>query len=257
MHRRTASMVAAILAIASVPTAAQWLDFPTPGIPRLPDGKPNLTAPAPRTADGKPDLSGIWEADKYYLDASSLGLEPDDVVLTPEGELLWQRERQARGAAVRCLPMSLPAMSGIPGFPFKVLHSTGVTTILYESFGGFRQVFTDGRRLPEDPNPTWVRYSVGTWEDDSLVVDTSGFNDAIALGLGGGHPRSESLHIVERFRRRDFGHMEIRFTIDDPKVYKKPWRFTEEVHLLPDTELLEYVCDENERDLKHMVGGDR
>ncbi|HEY7338058.1 MAG TPA: hypothetical protein VH639_24440 [Bryobacteraceae bacterium] len=231
----------------------QWLDYPTAGIPRMPDGKPNLSAPAPKLPDGKPDLSGIWEADKYYLNPLSLGLKPDEVVLTPEGEVLWQRQKRARGAGVRCLPMSLPAMSGIPGFPFKVLNSTGVIMILYESFGGFRQVFTDGRQLPEDPNPTWVGYSVGKWEGDSLVVHTTGFNDATALGLGGGHPRSESLHIVERFRRRDLGHMEIQFTIDDPKVYVKPWSFKEDMHLLTDTEILEYICDENERDLKHMV----
>ena len=144
-------------------------------------------------------------------------------------------------------------MSGIPGFPFKVLYSGGVIMILYESFGGYRQVFTDGRQLPENPNPTWVGYSVGKWEGDSLVVHTTGFNDAAPLGFGVGHPRSESLHIEERFRRRDFGHMEIQFTIDDPKVYVKPWSFKEDVHLLTDTEILEYICDENERDLRHMV----
>lgn len=252
MARKAGSYLFALVLATAAPIAAQWLNYPTPGIPRTPDGKPNLSAPAPKLPDGKPDLSGIWEADKYYLNPSSLGLEPDDVVLTPEGESLWPRQRQARNAA-RCLPMSVPAMSGIPGFPFKVLYSGGVIMILYESFGGYRQIFMDGRRLPENPNPTWVGYSVGMWEGDSLVVHTAGFNDAAPLGLGAGHPRSESLHIIERFHRRDFGHMEIQFTIDDPKVYKKPWSFKEDVHLLPDTELLEYICEENERDLTHMV----
>ena len=244
-----------LLLVAALGTTAgaQWLNYPTPGIPRTAYGKPDLSAPAPRMADGKPDLSGIWEADKYYLNSSPPELKPEDIVLTQSGELLWQRQREARGAGIRCLPMSLPAMSGIPGFPFKVLHSTGVVMLLYESFGGYRQVFTDGRQLPENPNPTWMGYSLGKWEGDSLVVDTIGFNDGVALGLGGGHPRSEALHIREQFRRQDFGHMEIRFTIDDPTVYTKPWSFSESVHLLPDTELLEYVCTENEKDLKHMT----
>jgi hypothetical protein len=209
------------LVMTAAPLAGQWLNYPTPGIPRTPDGKPNLAAPAPRRADGNPDLSGIWEADKYYLYPSSFGLRSEDVVLTPEGELLWQQQKQAR-AAGRCLPMSLPAMSGIPGFPFKLLHSTGVVIILYESFGGYRHVLTDGRPLPKNPNPTWAGYSVGKWDGDTLVADTTGFNDKAALGLGMGHPRSEALHIIERFRRRDFGYMEIQFTIDDPKVYTKP-----------------------------------
>jgi hypothetical protein len=191
------------LAAAAACCCAQWVNYPTPGIPRTPDDRPNLSAPAPRTSDGKPDLSGIWEADKYYLNPSSLGLKSEDVVLTPEGELLWQQQRQARAAGL-CLPMSLPQMSGIPGFPFKILHSTGVVTILYESFGGYRQILMDSRELPKNPNPTWVGYSVGKWEGDILVVNTAGFNDAAALGLGAGHRRSESLRIIERFHRLNF-----------------------------------------------------
>jgi hypothetical protein len=107
-----------------------------------------------------------------------------------------------------------------------------------------------------DPNPTWMGYSIGKWDGDTLLVDTTGFNDSETI-LPGGRPHTDALHLIERFRRRDFGHLEIQFTIEDPEVYAKPWRFKVDQHLLPDTELVEYICNENERDLKHMVGTDR
>jgi hypothetical protein len=125
--------------------------------------------------------------------------------------------------------------------------------ILYEAFATFRQIFTDGRSLPPDPNPSWMGYSVGHWEGETLVVDTAGFNDKSWIDTGG-RPHSEALHVTERYRRRDFGHLEIQITIDDPKAYTKPWTVTEVLHLLPDTELLEYVCNENNKDLPHLVG---
>jgi hypothetical protein len=124
--------------------------------------------------------------------------------------------------------------------------------ILFEPFIDYRQIFTDGRKHPVDPQPTWMGYSVGKWEGDTLVVDTTGFNDRTWLD-DGGHPHSDALHVTERFRRIDFGHMELGITIDDPKMYTKPWSATVPYNLLPDTELIEYVC-ENEKDLPHMVG---
>ena len=125
--------------------------------------------------------------------------------------------------------------------------------ILYEGWTLYRQVFTDGRELPKDPNPSWLGYSVATWNADTLVVDTVGLNDRSWLDLTG-HPHTEALHLVERFQRRDLGRMEIQITIDDPKAYRKPWTIIESTHLLPDTELLEFICNENEKDGPHLVG---
>ena len=251
MARRLLFMLTASAAI----TTAQWLNYPTPGIPRLPDGKPNLSAPAPRTPDGKPDLYGLWDSERVrqgpFDMPPEIAIKPEDVVLTPEGEV-WQRQHQeSHFLNARCLPQQLPTRMLLP---FKILPLRGTVVILYELYTNYRQIFTDGRELPKDPNPTWSGYSVGKWEGDTLVVDTTGFNDAESI-LPNRRPHSDALHIKERFRRRDFGHLEIQFTIDDPKVYAKPWSFKGDAHLIPDTELLEYVCNENERDLRHMVGG--
>jgi hypothetical protein len=221
-------------------------ELPTRGIPRTSDGKPNLTAPVPRTAGGRPDLSGIWQGDQPGF-ARNLGLKPGDVVLTPEGEALLKQQ----SGPPACMPFSLPVLDGFALFPFKILPMAGVIVILHEHDHLFRQIFLDGRPLPKNPNPTWLGYSVGKWDGDRLVIDTVGFNDRPIIP-GGGH-YSDALHITERYQRKDFGHMEIQFTIDDPKVYTKPWSFTRRFDLLPDTELLEYICNENEKDLKHIV----
>jgi len=236
--------VLAALALGTT-AAAQWLNYPAPGIPRLPNGTPNLTAPAPRTLDGKPDLYGLWESERrlqeplpgQFQPAAPIAIKPEDVVLTPEGEALQRQRTEDRFLGAQCLP---PQLATRELLPFKILS--------------YRQIFTDGRELPKDPNPTWSGYSVGKWDGDTLVVDTTGFNDADSI-LPDRRPHSDALHIIERFRRRDFGHLEIQFTIDDPKVYAKRWSFKGDAHLIPDTELLEFVCSENEKDLKHMVGG--
>jgi hypothetical protein len=241
MIRRLSLIVAAVATTA----AAQWLNYPAPGVPRLPDGRPNLSAPTPRTPDGKSDLSGIWEREGAGQVAITASIQPEDVILTPEGEAL----RGQRKSSYLCLPESLPQRTA--ALPFKILTLRGMVVILYEIQTTYRQIFTDGRELPKDPNPTWTGYSVGKWDGDTLVVDTTGFNDAESI-LPERRPHSDALHIVERFRRRDFGNLEIQFTIDDPKIYAKPWNFKAEYHLLPDTELLEYICNENEKDLKHL-----
>jgi hypothetical protein len=253
MHRKT---ICLMTLIAWYPLAAQWLNYPAAGIPRLPNGKPDLSAPTPRTRDGKPDLSGIW-----FIDETPLGefgerplalrseIKAEEIILTPEGEAL-QRRRKENFPGPLCLPL------GIPGFaaaqPFKIFLSKAVVVMLYEVQTTYRQIFMDGRQLPTDPTPTFMGYSVGKWDGDTLVVDTTGFNDRIPLP--GGRPHSEALHIIERFRRPDFGHLQIEYTIDDPKIYRKPWTIKQAHHLTPDTELLEYICNENEKDLKHMVG---
>jgi hypothetical protein len=244
------------LGLSASPLAAQWLNYPVPGIPRLPDGKLNLSAPAPRSPDGKPDLYGLWEEEKVQgpyqiMPLRQTAIKPEDVILTPEGEA-WQRQRKEdHFFDVQCLPRNL--VSRVRLLPFKILVLRGVVVILYELDTTYRQIFTDGRELPKDRNPTWWGYSIGKWDGDTLVVDTTGFNDAETI-LPNSRPHSDALHIIERFRRPDFGHLEIQFTIVDPKVYAKPWSFKETAHLIPDTEILEYICNENEKDLKHMVG---
>jgi hypothetical protein len=151
------------------------------------------------------------------------------------------------------MPPGVPRINTIA--PFKIIQNPRLVIILYETTAtsAFRQIFTDGRPLPKDPQPTWLGYSVGTWEGNVLKVDTIGFNDRGWIDTGMGHPQTEALHVIERFQRSDFGHMEIAVTIDDPKAYTKPWAANLKVHLLPDTELLEMTC-ENSKGLEHLVG---
>lgn len=233
---------------------AQWIDYPTPGIPRLADGKPNLTAPAPRTADGKPDLSGIWRAGgPSYRFNIAQDLKPGDV--QPWAEALFQervRDSRKESPLARCLPVSIPFHNAFN--LTRIVQTPGLTVILYESPNSpHRTVFTDGRPLPQDPNPTWLGYSVGRWEGETMVISSAGFSDRTWLDSAG-HPQTESLRITERLRRVDFGHLEFRMTIDDPKVFTKPFTINMDRMLAPDTELLEDVC-ENERDQTHMSGG--
>ena len=239
---------AIIIMITMLPSfaASQWPNYPTPGIPRTLDGKPNLSAPAPKLPDGKLDLSGIWKGDQPVPYFGNLGLKPGELVLTPEGESLQKRFTGEQP----CMPWPLPVLDSYALFPFKIIQTAGEIVILHEHETLFRQIFLDGRQLPKDPNPTWLGYSVGKWDGDTLVVDTTGFNDKNAIP--GAKPYSDALHITEQFRRPDFGHLQIEFTVDDPKVYMKPWSFTRHYHLV-DTELMEYICFENEKDLQHMV----
>ena len=246
----------ALLIIAVVPATAQWLDYKTPGIPRLRDGKANLSAPVPRAADGKPDLSGIYQANNgRQFQNVAADLRPEDFPIQPwAAALAKKREEENRkdDPYSHCMPPAVPRIN-VANHPFKILQLPGVLAILYETSNVFRQIFTDGRPLPKDPQPTWLGYSVGRWENDTLVVDSNGFNDRNWLDGDKGHPLSDALRVTERFRRIDFGHLEIQVTIDDPKVYTKPWTIKESLNLLPDTELLENVC-ENERDSGHLVG---
>ncbi len=231
---------------------AQWPNHPTPGIPRTPDGKPDLSAPAPRSADGKPDLSGVWIVSNgsFYLASD---LKPEDI--QPWAAALYkQREDDFRRDTdgIHCLPPGPKAGIGLGNFPMKIVQTPNLVVVLYEYQTIFRQIFTDSRALPPDPNPTWMGYSVGRWEGDTLVVDTAGYNDRTSLDLAG-HPHTEALRMTERFRRRDASHLELQVTFDDPKAYHKPWKLPMEFALVPDGELIEYVC-ENERDSTHLVG---
>jgi hypothetical protein len=251
------SILAAGLMMAGV-ASAQWLNYPTAGIPHSHDGKPDMAAPAPKTSAGKPDLSGIWEAeDQTYFRDLADGLKPEDVVLTPWA-LAIQKQREERDHVDdplgQCLPHGVPRVNTNGLFPFKIIQTPAVIVILYEQLGLFRQIFMDGRKLGADPNPSWLGYSTGKWDGDTLVVDTSGFNDKTWLDTFKGRPASEELHVQERFRRTSFGNMEVRARIDDPKAFTKPWTTTaQKMHLLLDTEILEFSCNENEKDLQHRV----
>jgi hypothetical protein len=235
---------------------AQWLKYPDPGIPRTPDGKPNLAAPAPRTAAGKPDLSGIWRgpgAGSYDRNIAR-DLQPSDI--QPWAEALYQQR-------VRDMGRNAPRANCLPD-PFvyyhmvdlaRIVQTSGLMVILYQGTTNsvHRTIFLDGRKLPPDPSPSWMGYSVGHWEGDTLVVETAGFNDRSWLDIEG-HPHTEALHITERFRRRDFGHMDLEVTIDDPKSFTRPFALKIPKTLMPDTDLLESVC-ENDTSVPHMMGG--
>jgi hypothetical protein len=243
MNRRTGSLLVAILAIASVPSAAQWINYPTPGIPRTPDGKPDLSAPAPKTADGKPDLSGIWAITKGEGGLSQL--KPSEI---KPWALKLAKEREATlfkdGPVITCLPDAEPSLT-------KIVQTPGLIIMLRESLT-YRQVFLDGRELPKDPNPDWMGYFVGRWEGDTLVVESTGYTDR--KWLEAGYPHTENMRITERFHRGDFGHLTVDATFSDPETYEKPWTRKTEMRYLPDTDLLEYVCAENEKDRVHLVG---
>jgi hypothetical protein len=249
------------------PVGAQWLDHPSNGIPRTPDGRPDLSAPAPRTVDGKPDLSGIWRPDAgsagtrnigetllspYFVDIMT-DLSPQTVPFQPWAEVLYRRHRERNmmdDPTARCQPTGVPALDTYP-LPFKVLQMPGLVVILYENNTDFRQIFTDGREHPRDPQPTWMGYSVGKWDGDTFVVESIGFNDRSWLDRSG-HPHSELLRVIERFRRLDVGRMDVQITIDDPRAYTRPIIFTQAQKLMPDTELLEHFCTDNEQSVQHF-----
>jgi hypothetical protein len=241
--------VAAFLAFSS-PLAAQWLHYPTPGIPRTPDGKPNLTAPAPRTTEGKPDFSGLWEkkSDKFYNNIAA-DLTPGDVL--PWANALYQERKKEYGKnnmEAQCLPMG-PAYTTTPYRESRIIQTPTMLAILYEDLT-YRQIYMDGRQLEKDPNPTWMGYSVGHWDGDTLVVESNGFNESTWLDVDG-HPHTENLRMTEHYRRPEFGHIDVQITFDDAKAYAKPWTIAVRMDLITDKEMLEYVCD-NEKDRAHM-----
>ena len=249
----TAASLAALLSIAPC-AQAQWFKIPTPNAPRTADGKVNLTAPAPHLPDGKMDLSGIWEPTGFrYL--TSLDSDGIQIEFQPWALIAFLRSQANKGRDdpdANCTFPGVPRIDAVPG-PVKIVQNPGLITFLYEAFTTYRQIHTDGRALPKDPNPTWLGYSVGKWEGDTLVVDSLGFNDKTWLD-NAAHVHSEALRVTERFHRRDFGHIDIQITIDDPKTYLRPWTVTEELHLVPDSELIEFVCVENNKDVGHLVG---
>jgi hypothetical protein len=250
---RTCCVIVIVLTCALSPAIAeaQWLNYPTPGTPRLPDGRPNLSAPAPRTSDGKPDLSGVWRgAGPIYRFNIAQDLDTKDV--QPWAEALFlKRVRESRkdSPLAKCMPVSVPFHNFFN--LTRIVQTPALMVMLYESPNSpHRTIYTDGRDLPKDPNPAFLGYSVGRWDGDTFIVTTGGFN---ALGWldSSGHPQTESLRLTERMRRRDFGHMDFEITIDDPTVFTKPFTIKTERVLAADTDLLEDYC-ENERSRAHF-----
>lgn len=251
---RAALVVAALLA-SSVPMLAQWQGYPTPGIPRTPDGKVNLTAPAPRTHDGKADLSGIWQASRAVFDLAQALRKGETVPFSAAGRAVFDERRASNSKddpSAACLPTGLPVRA-LLRTPMKILQTPTVTAILYESRTTFRQILTDGRPLPTVDWPAWQGFSVGRWDGETFIVDTAGFNGRAWLDQAG-YPATAALRLTERFRRRDFGHMDMEMVIDDKNMYSKPWSIFAEMILQADTELLEFICEENEKDSARLIG---
>jgi hypothetical protein len=248
--RRLVAIVLTIGVAASITLTAQWHGYPTPGIPRTPEGKPNLAAPAPRASNNKPDLTGIWLASRAVFDLAQAVKDGGQIPLSPEGKAVFDQRRATLSKddpSARCLPTGLPVRA-LLRTPFKLVQTPQLTVILYESGTRFRQILTDGRPLPPEVDwPAWQGFSVGKWEADTFVVESAGFNGKAWLDQAG-YPESDALKITERFRRRDFGHMDMEMIIDDRKMYTRPWAITAEFILQVDTELLEFICEENERD---------
>jgi len=247
------ALISTVLAATTV--SAQWLHYPTPGIPRLRDGKPNLAAPAPKTKDGMPDLSGLWTIRYRPYNANIANdLKPEDIL--PWAATLTRQRKESFGkddpSSLQCLPFGPRVNFATDTNPLKIIQTPTLIVILSEDLT-YRQIFLDGRNLPTDPNPNFMGYSVGHWEGETLVVITAGYNDRTWLDADG-HPHTESLRTTERFYRKDFGHLELSETFDDPKAYAKPWTVNVIGELTPDSDLLEYVCKENEKDSAHMVG---
>lgn len=237
----------------SPPAVAQWLNYPTPGIPRTADGKADLSAQAPRTADDKPDFSGVWGLDAgpslFYIAGE---LKPGDI--KPVVAKLLQERDENLGfddPIVHCLPEG-PRFNHFVAFPKKIVQTPSLIIVLAEDMS-YRQIFMDGRSLPTDPNPSFMGSSVGRWDGDTLVVETIGFKERTWLDWAG-HPHSEKLRLTERWRRLDFGRMEIQETFTDPEYYNRPINVKVTGTLVPDTDLLEYVCAENEKDRPKLIG---
>ena len=268
--RRRFSIAGLILAGSLACAHAQWLNYQEARTPRTHDGKPNLAAAAPRM-NGRPDLSGVWrvapESDtewKQLLGPHALDLQIDleyasryavNVLadFKPGEEPLRPVAPKPQTPAPKeaenpCLPDSVP-FAGLV-MPVKILQTPMELVILSESKSPHRQIYTDGRNLPDNPQPSWMGYSVGHWQRDTLVVETNGFRDVPLDAFR--HPRSESMRIVERYRRRDFGHMDLETTIEDSKYYTRPFTIKVGLELIPDSDIQEYVCVDNERDRSHM-----
>jgi hypothetical protein len=234
--------------------SAQWLHQPTPGVPRLPDGRPNVSAAAPQTSGGHPDLSGMWRIFPHPSAADLMQqLKPEEVQPWALA-LRQQRVERFEGVTTGCLPLGPVQDTGTASFGegAKFIQTPGEIVILYPDLT-YRQVFLDGRKLERDPNPSWMGYSVGHWDGNTLVVESNGYNNRTWLDFVG-LPHSEGLRVTERFQRVSFGMMKLSMTMEDPAVFSRPVQLDTMMQTIVDTEMLEYVCAENEKDGAHLTG---
>lgn len=278
LHRRsllspsTLAQALVVLALAATPVSAQWVDYPTAGVPRKPDGSVDMHAPVPRLPNGKPDLSGIWVPSTPRRQESGEDLVSDgnDISSSPHmanlgvdmvGGLPYQdwlipvvKQRTDNLAIddphIRCLPDNFLRAYGLPHM-LKYIHTDGLWVTLNEMNAGYRQVFTDARALPDDPNPSWQGYSSAKWEGDTLVVDTIGVRDDTWIDWNGS-VLTEAAKVREEITRPDYGHIEIRVTVDDPKAYTKPWAVTLKQRVVVNAELIDEICLENEQFVELM-----
>ncbi len=276
MTRLFAVIAWAVVLTQGSPLSAQWPRYQVPGVPRTADGKPNLEAPAPRTPDGKPDLSGIWEnfrkpeqkvqsvnAAFFNEPVSTLINEFRDIGASMKDGLPLQpwaaalkKERMASNSMdnpdAHCLPLgNIQLHTHVD--PRRILQTPSLIAMIYEANYGLRQIHLDGRPAPEnDPQPWWYGYSRGRWEGDTLVVETTHFRDGGWLDINGS-PLTDAAKMTERFRRPNFGTLEIQVTVDDPKAYTRPWTVTLTQRIMVDTEMIEFICNENEKSSQHFV----
>jgi len=250
-------VAAGLVWICAAPLAAQWEPWPMKNVPRLANGKVDLNAPPRRTADGKVDLSGFWMPTNPVRHLLNLAadLKPGEVPLQPWAQKVLEERIENNGKdhpGARCWPSGIPEKNNIPD-GLKLVQTPDLTLVLHESRTIYRQIFTDGRPLPKDAQPAWMGYSIGRWEGDTFIVETIGQNGKTWLDMRG-LPATDALKVTERFTRPTIGRILIDVTIDDPKAYTKPWNVQLSWSLQPDTDLIESICEENNKDVPHMVG---
>jgi hypothetical protein len=274
MRRAILSMTVALICAPAL-ALGQWLHYPTPGVPRMADGKPDLAAPPPRQADGRPDFSGIWQPARKIpctpefnrfvecgieIGGSPLALDlgtdmPGGLPYQPWAAALVKQRTQENSKDdphARCLPDNPPRPYGLPHMT-KAVHTPRLLVLLNEVNAMYRQIFIDGRPLPVDPNPSWNGYSSAAWEGDTLVVRTVGFRDGLWIDMNGS-PMTDAAKMTERIRRPNYGTLEVDITIDDPKAYTRPWTVEMNQKITLDTELIDEICLENEKSSQRMLG---
>jgi len=260
----------ALIALGATPAVAlaQWLGYPTPGIPRLASGAPDLKAPAPRTREGKPDFSGMWFAnvpskdnckEKDCIQEERMAREQINLGIKMKSGLPyteWSKEQMAQRRAnggredphTYCKPPNFPRAWTLPQY-IRIVQTPGEMVMLHEFNAAYREVFLDGRPLPGNPNPTWNGYSTGHWEKDTLVIETNGIRDDMWLDIQGS-PVTESARVTERLKRVNFGVMQVEIAVNDPKAYTRPWSVTIEMAIQVDSTMLEEICLDDEQDVK-------
>ncbi len=247
-----------VLWLLAPPLLAQWTNAPEAEAPVTADGELDLEAPAPRLSSGRIDLRGVWMPDDVrYLRDLALDGNPEDIPYQPWAKELFDERKDGSHSRedpdAHCLPQGVPKVNFAPN-PWKVIETPSSIVIIYETFTYWRQIFTDGRGVDPNALPTWMGYSTGTWEGDTLVVETRGFNGKPWLDQLG-RPSTDQLHVTERFTRTSYGHMTIDISIDDPGAYTAPWSAAGVVRLRPEWEPREFICGENNKDLESLPGG--